>query len=409
MGTLRRYPRFAVFFAGQGVSLIGSWMTRVALSWLMYRLTGSVMMLALVAVAGQAPVSLFALVGGALVDRWDRRIVLLVAKLVAMLLAASLALLTLSGAASVPALLALATLQGLQTAVDIPARQALLPELVTERDDLPSAIALNSTLVHAARFLGPFAAGWVITHWGEGYCFAIDALSYVAVLASLWVLPASVTPSPPRASLLEGLRDGYRYVREDQRVLLPLLLLAAISLSGWSYSVLLPDYVQQALGGGAATLGNLMAASGAGALVAAIGLAQRRTMKLERWLGVSAASVGLALVGLGVASSPWLAAAMLLVVGAGMMLLLALCNTALQLQAPASLRGRVMGFFTLASFGTLPIGNLLAGLLASHVGSRATLVASGLASLLAALLFSLRRKRTLAPRLPPTAHGSRPC
>lgn len=391
MKTLRRYPRFAIFFAGQGVSLIGSWMTRVALSWLMYRLTGSVMMLSLVAVAGQAPVSLFALVGGALVDRWDRRIVLLIAKLVAMLLAASLALLTLSGAASVPALLALATLQGLQTAVDVPARQALLSELVPERDDLPSAIALNSTLVHAARFLGPFTAGWVITHWGEGYCFAIDALSYVAVLASLWVLRGSVTPSPPRASLLQGLRDGYRYVRTDQRVLLPLLLLAAISLSGWSYSVLLPDYVQHALGAGAATLGNLMAASGAGALLASSWLAQRRTKNPERWLGVSAASVGLALVGLGFASSPWLAAVMLVVVGAGMMLLLALCNTALQLQAPAALRGRVMGFFTLASFGTLPIGNLLAGLLASHVGSRATLVASGLASVLGALLFSLRR------------------
>lgn len=409
MGTLRRYPRFAVFFAGQGVSLIGSWMTRVALSWLMYRLTGSVMMLALVAVAGQAPVSLFALVGGALVDRWNRRIVLLVAKLVSMLLAASLALVTLSGAATAPVLLALATLQGLQTAVDMPARQALLPELVTARDDLPSAIALNSTLVHGARFLGPFIAGWVITRWGEGYCFAIDALSYVAVLASLWVLRGSAIPAPPRASLLQGLRDGYRYVRQDQRVLLPLLLLTAISLSGWSYSVLLPDYVQRALGAGAATLGNLMAASGAGAFVAAIGLAQRQTRSPERWLGVSAASVGVALVGLGVASSPWLAAAMLVVVGAGMMLLLALCNTALQLQAPSSLRGRVMGFFTLASFGTLPLGNLLAGLLASQVGTRATLVASGLASVLGALLFLLRQKHLLAPRVPPAAPGSSAC
>lgn len=388
MQTLRRYPRFAVFFAGQGVSLVGSWMTRLALSWLVYRLTDSVMMLALVAVAGQAPVSLFALLGGALVDRWDRRVVLLVSKLVAMLLAAALAVLTLSGAASLPTLLALASLQGLQTAVDMPARQALLPELVTDPRDLPSAIALNSTLVHGARFLGPFTAGWVITHFGEGYCFAIDAISYTAVLGSLWVLRGTAAPTPARASLIQGLREGYRYVRGEPRVFLPLLLLAAVSLSGWSYSVLLPDYVHHGLRGGAATLGHLMAASGAGALTAAVLLSQRQTTSPARWLGWLAAVVGASLIGLGLAPWPWLAAALLLLVGAGMMLLLALCNTALQLGAPAPLRGRVMGFFTLASFGTLPVGNLLAGVLASQFGSRATLAASGVASVVAAWLFA---------------------
>jgi len=406
MRVLREHPQFAVFFAGQAVSLVGSWMTRVALGWLVYRLTGSVMMLALVAFAGQAPVSLFALLGGALVDRWNRRHVLLVSKLVAMLLSASLATLTLASAASIPWLLVLAALQGLQTAVDMPARQALLPELVRRTEDLPAAIALNSSMVHGARFLGPFTAGWVIAHFGEGFCFAIDALSYVPVLGALLLLRLEPVPSSPRAKLADSLRAGYRYVVDHPKVHGPLLLLAAVSVSGWSYSVLLPDFVAKGLRLGVTTLGHLMAASGAGALAAAVWLAQRTGSRSERLLGLTAGAVGAALLGLSLSFSSWLAAALLAIVGAGMMLLLALCNTALQVYVPNALRGRVMGFFTLATFGTLPLGNLLAGATASHFGSRVTLALSGSVTLLAALCFVLCRGRELSAHPSQRAKGT---
>jgi MFS family permease len=294
VGRLKRalgHRNYRLFFIGQGVSLIGTWLTRVALGWWVFRLTGSELVLGTVSFAGQMPTFLLAPVGGVIVDRYDRHRILVVTQVLAMLQSMLLAALALSSRASVGAILALAVLQGLINAFDTPARQSFVVEMVESRDDLPTAIALNSSMVNAARLLGPSAAGVLIAAWGEAGCFAIDSFSYLAVIASLLAMrvPARALPHASRRVFAE-LGAGLAHATRSAPIRSVLLLVALVSLTGAPYTMLMPVVATKTLAGGAATLGFLMAAAGAGAVAGALWLASRpsvlglgRVITLPRW------------------------------------------------------------------------------------------------------------------------------
>ena len=276
-----QHRNYRLFFTGQSVSLIGTWMTRIATSWLVYRLTGSALLLGLVGFAGQIPTFLLAPFAGVLVDRWDRHRLLVVTQVLAMLQSAALAALTLAGVINIWHVLALSLFQGLINAFDMPARQAFVVEMVEKREDLPNAIALNSSMVNAARLLGPSIGGVIIAAVGEGWCFPIDAVSYLAVIASLLLMriaaaPAGEARGDPGCS--RSCATGGRYVAGSPPIRSILLLLALVSLVGMPYTVLMPVFASKILHGGPHTLGFLMAATGVGALLGALFLASRRSV-----------------------------------------------------------------------------------------------------------------------------------
>jgi MFS family permease len=339
--------------------------------------------------AGQIPTFLLAPLAGVLVDRWDRYRVLVVTQILAMVQSALLAALALAGIINVWHVLALSVFQGLINAFDMPARQALVVDLVEDRADLPNAIALNSSMVNAARLLGPAVAGVLIAGVGEGGCFLVDAVSYVAVIVSLLIMRISPRPRPPRsAHVLHEMREGFRYAAGFKPIRDLLLLLAVVTLMGMPYTVLLPVIAREVLGGGAGTLGALQAAAGLGALGGALYLASRRTVVgLGRVIVASAALFGLGLVAFAWVSVLWLALPLMLVVGAGMMLHMASTNTILQTLVDEDKRGRVMSLFAVAVFGTTPFGSLLAGGLATHLGAQRTILVGGVACVLSALVF----------------------
>lgn len=392
LGRLRRVLQqrnLGLFFMGQGVSLIGTWLTRVALGWWVYRLTGSAWILGTVAFAGQLPTFLVAPFGGVLVDRYSRHRILVVTQALAMLQSILLALLALSAQASVREILALSVLQGLINAVDTPARQSFLVELVESRDDLPVAIALNSSMVNAARLLGPSVAGVLIALFGEAGCFAIDAASYLGVLASLAVLrvPRRERPRSSRRVLAE-LAAGLAYALRSDAIGSVLLLVALVSFTGAPYTMLMPVLAKQTLGGGAYTLGFMTAAAGAGALTGALWLASRPSvLGLGRVIVTGAVAFGGGLMVLAVSRSLWLSLPTLVVTGAGMMIALASCNTVLQTIVDEDKRGRIMSLFTMSFFGMVPFGSLLAGWLAARVGTLPTLFGSGVLTALGGLVF----------------------
>src|SRR3954451_11910694 len=270
---------YRLFFAGQSVSLIGTWMTRIATSWLVYRLTRSPFLLGVTSFAGSIPLFLLAPIAGVWIDRWDRHRTLIVTQVVSMVQSFLLAGLALTGTIDIWHIVALMLLQGVVNALDMPARQAFLVEMVDQRDDLPNAIALNSSMVNAARLLGPSVAGLIIAAVGEGYCFLIDGISYLAVIASLTAMRVARKPrySANRSALAE-MREGWRYVSQSLPIRSILLLLALVSLLGMPYTVLMPIFAAQVLHGGAHTFGWLMACTGVGALVASIGLAGRKSV-----------------------------------------------------------------------------------------------------------------------------------
>ena len=416
MGRALRHRNYRLFFVGQGVSLVGSWITRVATGWLVWRLTGSEALLGLIGFAGQIPTTLVAPFAGVLVDRWNRHRTLVVTQLVAMLQSAALAVFALSGEITVGWIAALSVVQGLVNAFDMPARQAFVVEMVTDRADLPNAIALNSSLVNAARLVGPSIAGVLIAAVGEGWCFAVDAVSYLAVVGSL-VAMRGIRPRParPASGVLADFRDGFRYVAGFPAIRAILLLLAVVSLTGFPYVVLMPVFARDVLGGGPHTLGLLMAASGVGALVGALWLAARPSvLGLGRVVVIAGGVFGLALVGFGLSRWLWLSVPMVVAVGGGMMIQMAGSNTLVQTLVDEDKRGRVMSFYTLAFFGMAPFGSLLAGVLASWIGAPLTVVVGGAVSLGGVALFAsklpaLRRElRPIYRRLgilPPIAEG----
>ena len=401
LGRALRHRNYRLFFAGQGISLVGTWMTRVATGWLVYRLTDSAWMLGVVSFAGQIPTFVLAPFAGVMVDRWDRHRVLVVTQVLALVQSALLAAFTLSGTIRIGHVVALSLFQGLINSLDMPARQAFVVEMIEEREDLPNAIALNSTVVNAARLVGPGVAGLVIAAWGEGWCFVSDAVSYVPVVASLLAMrlrprPAQRAPGP----MWGELREGFRYAAGFAPIRALLLLLALASLMGMPYMVLMPVIAEQGLHGGAHTLGFLMAASGLGALAGALFLASRRSvLGLGRTTAVAAFVFGAGLVAFSRSRSLALSLLLQAPIGAGMMVQLAATNTLLQTLVDEDKRGRVMSFYAMALFGTIPFGSLLAGALAHRIGTSQTLLLGGLACAGGALLF-LRR----LPELRRAAH-----
>jgi MFS family permease len=388
-----RHRNFRLFFSGQSISLIGTWMTRVATSWLVYRLTGSALLLGTVGFVGQVPTFLLAPFAGVWVDRLNRRNVLLWTQALAAVQSLLLAGLTLSKRITIGEVLVLSAFQGLINAFDMPGRQAFMVQMVDDKRDLGNAIAINSSMVNMARLIGPSLAGLVIAARGEGDCFLIDGLSYFAVIASLIMM--RVKPLSARgdasSSMVTQLKEGWAYVSGFSPVRTILLLFALTSLMGMPYVVLMPIFAAQVLHGGPHTLGWLMAASGVGALVSALSLAARKTvLGLGRMIPIAAASFGAGLVLFGLSHVMWFSMLMMLFTGFGMMQGMAASNTIIQTVVPEDRRGRVMSYYTMAFVGMAPFGSLLAGGLAHKLGAPHTVMITGSVVILAAIWFATR-------------------
>jgi MFS family permease len=392
IGRALRHRNYRLFFVGQGISLIGTWLTRVATSWLVYRLTGSAFVLGVIGFVGQIPTFFLAPVAGVWVDRWNRHRTLVVTQVLAMIQSALLAALAWrrpTEHSTIAGIAALSVFQALINAFDMPARQAFVVQMVDDRADLANAIALNSSMVNAARLIGPSVAGILIALFGEGWCFAIDAASYLAVIGSLLAMRLAPRPIVPRNTRVTAeLVEGLRYVVGHLPIRSVLLLLAVVSLMGMPYTVLMPIEATEVLHGRAHTLGFLMAASGAGALAGALYLAARTSvLGLGRVIGVSAAIFGASLIGFSLSRTLWLSLALMVPTGMGMMLQMAASNTVVQTLVDEDKRGRVMSFFAMAFFGTVPFGSLLAGSLAQRIGAPRTIGLGGIVCVVGAALF----------------------
>jgi len=389
-----RSRNFRLYFSGQTVSLIGTWMTRLATSWLVYRLTGSALLLGIVGFSGQIPTFLFAPFAGVWIDRLDRRKVLVVTQILAMLQSLALAVLTLARHINIHEIIWLSAFQGLINAFDMPARQAFLVQMVDDKQDLGNAIAINSSMVNLARLVGPSLAGAVIAISGEGYCFLIDGLSYLAVIVSLLAMrlaPGSVKQVTD--SMLVQLKEGWTYVTGFAPVRTILLLFAIVSLMGWPFTVLMPIFAGTILKGGPHTLGFLMGAVGIGALISAISLAVRKTvLGLGKMIPVSTAAFGTGLILFGMSRILWLSLILMLVCGFGMMQQMAASNTIIQTIVEDDKRGRVMSFYTVAFVGMAPFGSLLAGALAHAIGAPYTVMLSGVCCVAGAAWFAAQLK-----------------
>lgn len=381
---------YRLFFGGQTVSLVGTWMTRLATSWLVYRLTGSALLLGLIGFAGQVPTFIFGPVAGAWVDRLDRHRVLLATQVLSMVQSFWLAALALTHHVTIRDIVWLSIFQGVINAFDMPARQAFLNEMVDNREDLPNAIALNSSMVNGSRMIGPSLAGVVVAGVGEGWCFFIDGASYIAVIISLLAMRFTAREVHHRTtSVMADVVEGWKYVSEFTPVRNLLLLLALVSFVGMPYTVLMPIMAGNVLHGGPNTMGLLMGASGVGALASALMLAGRKTVVgLGRIVPVATGIFGVGLIAFGL--SRWLALSMVLMVvtGYGMMQEMAASNTILQTIVPEDKRGRAMSFYSMAFAGTAPFGSLGAGYVAQRIGAPTTLIIGGIACCLGAVWFT---------------------
>lgn len=387
-----QHRNYRLFFSGQTVSLVGTWITRIATSWLVYRLSGSVFLLGIVGFFGQIPTLILAPFAGVLVDRWDRHRLLVVTQFLSMLQSVALAVLTFARIITVPDVLILQVVQGIFNAFDTPARQAFVVEMVEDRADLPNAIALNSSMVNVSRVIGPSVAGLVIAAVGEAWCFTVDAISYVAVIASLLAMRiVKIERTRAETRVWEELSDGLRYVAHFAPVRESLLLLALVGTMGVPYTVLMPAIASSVLHGGPHTLGYLMTASGVGALCGALYLASRTSvLGLGRAIVVATMTFGAGLIAFSFSRSVWLSLLILPFVGGGMMVEMASTNTILQTIVDDQMRGRVMAFYTMSFLGTAPLGSLLAGFVADHIGPMKTILVGGCCCIIGGALFALR-------------------
>ncbi|HJW95985.1 MAG TPA: MFS transporter [Thermoanaerobaculia bacterium] len=388
-----KHRNYRLFFSGQTVSLIGTWITRVATSWLVYRLTKSEWLLGLVAFAGQIPLLILAPFGGVLGDRWDRRRILVVTQILSALQSLALALLAFSHRITVTQIIVLQVVQGIINAADTPARQAFVVEMVEAPEDLPNAIALNSSMFNASRIIGPTIAGLLIALVGEAWCFMLDAISYVAVIASLVAMRFTARERPRKEThLIDELHAGLRYVLGFPPVSALLTQVTLVSVMGMPYAVLMPVIAAQVLHGGPHTYGILMTATGTGALLGTVYLASRHTvLGLGKVIVAATIFLSAGLIAFSFSRTLILSAIALPIVGAGMMLQSASANTILQTVVDEKLRGRVMAFYTMAVLGTQPLGSLLAGAVADRIGAPHTILIGAIFVLLGGLWFAVRR------------------
>jgi len=383
-----RHRNFQLFFAGQLISLIGTWMQTVAQSWLVYRMTGSAFLLGAVGFSSQIPVFIMAPVGGIVADRLNRQRIVISTQTASMILAGILAALTLTHRVQVWQIMVLASLLGVVNAFDIPARQAFLIDMVG-REDLMNAIALNSSMFNGARVIGPAVAGILVASIGEGWCFFANAVSYLAVIAGLLLMrivhPAKLAT---QGSPLENVIEGFAFARNTGPIRAILLLLGVVSFVGMPYAVLMPVFADQILHGGARGLGILMGATGIGALLGAVSLAARVGIKgLGRVIAMCAGGFGLSLALFSFSRIFWLSTLLLVPVGFFMMVQMASSNTLIQSMVPDRLRGRVMSVYSMMFMGMAPFGALSAGSVAHHLGAPWTVALGGLACTMAAVLF----------------------
>jgi len=394
-----RSRNYRLFFIGQGMSLIGTWLQQVAMGWLTYKLTGSAWLLGVVSFCGNAGILFLGTFAGVFADHVQRRRALRITQFLALLQAVVLAVLTWSGHIAVWHLIALALWLGVVTAFDVPLRQSLWVHLVDDRADLPNAIALNSFMVNIARVIGPALAGLLLAVVSEAVCFALNALSFVAVIIAIGRMHWANEPQPVpwQGTFLKNWAEGYHFVTGFAPARAMLALTAAISWTVSPYSTLMPVYAKDIYGGGPHTLGFLLASAGAGALASTLYLAGRATVRgLGRVIAVGATACGDALAAFAYLSIFPVALALMFVIGGSMIMTAASVNTILHTIVPDRLRGRVAGFFSLAFLGMSPLGSLAAGALASAIGVQATFIANGLLALIASLLF-WRALPTLRP------------
>jgi len=383
-----QHRNFQLFFGGQLISLIGTWMDTIAEAWLVYRLTGSSLLLGTVAFAGQIPVFLLAPIGGMVADRLNRRSIVVATQTASMILAGILAALTISGRVKVWEVVLLAALMGVVNAFDIPARQAFLVEMVG-REDLMNAIALNSSMFNGARVIGPAIAGILVASIGEGWCFFANSVSYIAVIAGLLLMKINRRSPEAVASMLEHIAEGFRFVRETKPIFALLLLLGLVSLVAMPYSVLMPVFAARILHGNARTLGVLMGATGVGALTGALILASRTGLKgLSKWVAFSCTGFGAALILFSLSHWYLVSVAMLVPVGFCMMVQMASSNTLIQAMVPDRLRGRTMAVYSMMFMGMAPLGSLLAGELGSRIGAQWTVALGGAGAVIGGIIFA---------------------
>jgi MFS family permease len=377
-------------FAGQGISLIGTWMQRIAIGWLVYRLTHSVFLLGMVGFAGQIPILLLSPIAGVLADRWDRRRLIIVTQILSMLQAFVLTFLILSHTIAIWHIIFLSIFLGIVNSFDTPVRQAFVVEMIEKKEDLGNAIALNSSVFNGARLLGPSIAGILIAAVGEGICFLLNGISYIAVIFALMAMKITSRKMPIRKThVLQELKEGFTYSFSFTPVRSILLLLGLVSLVGMPYAILMPVFAKDILHGGPHTLGFLMGATGVGALVGAFYLASRKSAKgLEKIIALSTTIFGIGLVIFSSSRVIWLSLPLMSLTGFGMMVQMASSNTILQTIADDDKRGRVMSFYTMSFLGTAPFGSLLAGGLASKIGTPQTLLLGGACCVLGSFLFA---------------------
>ena len=384
------HRNYRLFFGGQLISLTGTWMQQVALTWLVYWMTNSPFLLGFVGFAGQMPSFILSPFAGVLADRLNKHRILVVTQTLSLVQALILAVLTLTGSVAVWHIIALSVFLGIINAFDMPTRQSFLLEMIEKREDISNAIALNSSMFNAARLLGPSIAGLVIAALGEGVCFLLNALSYLAVIGALLamrIIPRRSGRKPD--SILSGFAEGFRYVSRFAPIRSILLLLALVSIMGMPYAVLMPIFARDILHGGPHTLGFLMGATGVGALTGALILASRKNVVgMARWIPSAAGIFGAGLVVFSLSSTPWLSMGLLFIVGLGMMVQLGSSNSILQTISDDDKRGRVMSFYAVAFMGMVPFGSLLAGSLAGTIGAPGTLMISGIACMLGAIVFA---------------------
>jgi MFS family permease len=394
-----RHRNFQLFFSGQLISLIGTWMQQVAQTWLIYRLTHSSVLLGGVVFASQIPSFLLGPVGGHVADRQDRRRALIATQTASMVLACILAALTLTHTIRVWHVFVLAALLGVVNAFDIPVRQAFLSQMVA-REDLMNAIALNSSMFNGARVVGPAVAGILVAAIGEGWCFFANAVSYIAVIAGLLMMRITIPAARAASgSAVQNIVEGFRFVTRTAPIRALLLLIGMVSFTAMPFTTLMPLFADRILHSGARGLGILMGASGVGALIGSIALAARQSLRgIGRWVAVSSITFGVMLVLFAYSRSIVIASLMLVGVGVAVMVESASSNTLIQSMVPDALRGRVMAVYAMMFMGMGPIGALLAGAMAERIGAPHTVAASGVIALICGSIFALR-----LPRLRPEA------
>jgi len=384
-----RYRNYRLFFGGQGVSLVGTWMQQIAMGWLVYRLTDSAFLLGFIGFAGQIPTFILTSAAGVFADRWDRRKLLILTQVLAMSQAFLLALLTLTGHIAVWHLVVLSVFLGFVNALDIPVRQSFVIDLVENKDDLGNAIALNSVMFNGARLVGPSIAGFLISIVGEGICFFLNGVSFLAIVIAL--LAMNMTERKRKSEsvpFFQGLKDGFQYTFGFPPTRYIILLLGLISLMGMPYLVLMPIFARDVLHGGPHTLGFLMGASGIGAVIGAIHLASRKTvLGLNRLIVISSSAFGIGLIVFSLSRYIQLSLCMMSLTGFGMIVHMAASQTILQTIVDEDKRGRIMSFHAMAFTGMAPFGSLLGGSLASKIGAPNTLTISGLVCVIGSLLF----------------------